>query len=76
MTFADALATFVSYYSMHRHRNGNTITFEELMGGLIGVIAAGIEQCDEDEQGKILEAVHRALDDRMADPVGKKEALN
>lgn len=76
MNFGDALAYFVSVYSMQRFQKGDTITFEELCGGLIGCLAAAIEQCDEDQQARVLEAVHRALDDRMDDPHGSKEALN
>lgn len=76
MNFGDALAYFVSVYSMQRFRKGDTIAFEDLVGGLIGCLAAAIEQCDEDHQEAILEAVHRALDDRIADPHGSKEALN
>ena len=76
MTFGDALAIFVSLHSMDRHSAGDTITFEELMGGLIGCIAAAIEQCDASDRERITEAVHRALDDRLADPVGDRELLN
>ncbi len=77
MTFAEALAVFVSYYSMHRHAAGKTITFEELVGGLIGCLAAAVEQCDEEQQARIAEAIHQAFDDRLADPEGKvKEQLN
>lgn len=77
MTFAEALAYFVSVYSMQRFKRDDTITFEELVGGLIGCLAAAIEQCDEDQQARIVEAVHAALDERLADPDGKaKEALN
>lgn len=76
MTFAEALAYFVSVYSMQRHHKGDTITFEELVGGLIGCLAAAVEQCDESEQARIAEAIHQAFDDRLADPEGKRERLN
>ena len=76
MNFGDALAYFVSVFSMQRFQKGDTITFEELVGGLIGCLAAAIEQCDEDQQARVLEAVHRALDDRMDDPHGDRERLN
>lgn len=76
LPFVDALATFVTYWTLLRHHDGQTITFEELMGGFIGVMAAAIEQCDPKHQESILEAVHRALDDRIADPVGERERMN
>ena len=76
MNFVDALSTFISYWTRLKHGQGETVTFEELMGGLIGVVAAAIEQCPEEQQERVLEAVHRALDDRMADPVGDRERLN
>lgn len=77
MTFAEALAYFVSVYSMQRHHKGDTITFEELVGGLIGCLAAAVEQCDADQQERITQAIHEAFDDRLRDPEGKaKEALN
>lgn len=77
LSFVDALATFVSYWTRLKHYNDETITFEELVGGLIGVLASAIEQCDEEQREQITEAVHRALDDRLQDPHGKaREALN
>ena len=77
MTFVDALATFLSYWTRLKYQQGDTISFEELVGGLIGVLASAIEQCDEEQREQITEAVHRALDDRLQDPHGKAhEALN
>ena len=76
MTFADALATFVSYYTMHRHAAGKTITFEELVGGLIGCLACAIEQCDEEDQATMTKAIHRALDNRLLDSANDRELPN
>jgi hypothetical protein len=72
MTFGDALAVFVSRYSVHRAAADNTITFEELVGGMLGVLAVTLEQLPEGPRAKALKAVHEALDDRMADPSGDR----
>lgn len=78
MTFGDALAVFVSRYSVSRAAVGETMSIYEIFGGLIGVLAGAVEQLDEKDRAKAVQAIHEALDDRMADPTGEigKAGLN
>ena len=71
MDFTEALALFVRVYSHERNDNGSTMHIREILGGLISVIAAAIEMCEPELRPKLLESVHKALDDRMAMPQTK-----
>lgn len=73
MQFVDALALFVSVYTKERAKT-DKMTMEEVLGGLISVIAYAVEQCEPHQRGVVLEAVHKALDDRME--VGQDKVLN
>lgn len=76
--FADGLSLYTRTYSRMRAADGDTMSIEEIIGGLVSVIATAIEQVESVEyRRRLVEATHRALDERMAMPfVPTSSAIN
>ena len=76
MNFYEALRVFSSKYTEYRLTNDSPVGLNEFLAGFIGLIADTLVSIPEDKRAASLEAVHRALDERMGDPVGEQERLN
>jgi hypothetical protein len=76
-SFAAGLALFVRLYSAGRTDAGDSMTMEEVIGGLISVIASAIEQAPSAaHRAELIAATHRALDNRMISAPAASEAIN
>ena len=76
--FSDGLTLYVRTYSRMRADAAETMSIEEIIGGLVSVIATAIEQCPPgDYRRRLVAATHAALDERMAMPfTPTSEAIN
>lgn len=75
--YCDGLALYVRLYSRGRADAGAPMSMEEIIGGLVGVIATAIEQAPSASyRAKLIEATHRALNDRMIAAHVTSETIN
>ena len=65
-TFGQAVATFVSLYSIERAANGTTMTHWEIIGGLTSVLAQLIGRLPEDVRDETVAAVCEVIRERNA----------
>lgn len=66
--FASGLTLYVKTYSQMRAAEDNTMSLEEIIGGLVSVISRAIEQVPPgDYRRRVIKATHDALDERMAE---------
>lgn len=66
--FANGLTLYVKTYSQMRAAEQATMSIEEIIGGLVSVIARAIEQVPPgDYRRRVIQATHNALDERMAE---------
>jgi hypothetical protein len=75
--YATGLALYVRLYSAGRAEAGDSMTMEEVIGGLISVVASAIAQAPSAaHRAELIEATHRALDNRMISEPAASEAIN
>lgn len=64
--FSDGLALYVRTYSRLRADASDVMSIEEIIGGLVSVIATAIEQVESREyRWRLVAATHKAFDERM-----------
>ncbi len=75
--FANDLGWWVSVYSVMRAAEGNPLSYQNAVAGVLAILLHVIQQADGEEVHRsAVKAVHRALDASLSVEVPAKESMN